>query len=611
MADQVLLMEARMKDLISGELNKVEKNLKDVDKGAKKSFGSAQKSANSFGNTLKGFVGAQAIIGGVRTAWRILSGTVKDSVALYGAQVQAETQLSQALGYTSESLLTQASALQQLTTFGDEETIQAQALIGMFVKEENQIKKVIPLVQDFAAAKGLKLAVAADLVAKTLGSSTNALTRYGIQVTGAVGSEERLATMTNSLSKAFKGQAEAIAKTGTGPLKQYSMAVGDLQEKFGKIIVEAILPFVNVLRRDVLPVLSDVLNGIDQMMGATAKENNVHEQAILVLIRLRKRYRGIRDEQLANKKAFALGELSVRGGMYDPEVLKNAEIVIERTNAKIIKQQKLAHGLGSTPPPGAPPPGAPAGESYEDAFIFVEQVREKQLQLDKEYGEKTAAVSAQIAQAEQELLEYNEEARLEKLQECKDKEDKIRQEANDKMLEIEKLNYEQSMAVMNQYVNTMDAVFGAIISMSNKNKEELKPILYAQAIMRAAMSTVTAVQAAWETAGSNFVVGGVLSALAVVENAALLAGQLSAISSAATGASFVADRPQALIVGDNPTQAEQVTVTPLGSRNAVENQGGGGSTYNVTVYAQTSNDIYNALRDLERDSKIQTVTAGR
>ena len=441
MADQVLLMEARMKDLISGELNKVEKNLKDVDKGAKKSFGSAQKSANSFGNTLKGFVGAQAIIGGVRTAWRILSGTVKDSVALYGAQVQAETQLSQALGYTSESLLTQASALQQLTIFGDEETIQAQALIGMFVKEESQIKKVIPLVQDFAAAKGLKLAVAADLVSKTLGSSTNALTRYGIQVTGAVGSEERLATMTNSLSKAFKGQAEAIAKTGTGPLKQYSMAVGDLQEKFGKIIVEAILPFVNVLRRDVLPVLSDVLNGIDQMMGATAKENNVHEQAILVLIRLRKRYRGIRDEQLANKKAFALGELSVRGGMYDPEVLKNAEIVIERTTAKIIKQQKLAHGLGSTPPPGAPPPGAPAGESYEDAFIFVEQVREKQLQLDKEYGEKTAAVSAQIAQAEQELLEYNEEARLEKLQECKDKEDKIRQEANDKMLEIEKISY--------------------------------------------------------------------------------------------------------------------------------------------------------------------------
>ena len=609
MADQVLLMEARMKDLISGELNKVEKNLKDVDKGAKKSFGSAQKSANSFGNTLKGFVGAQAIIGGVRTAWRMMSGTIKDSLALYGVQIQAETQLQQALGFTSEALLTQASNLQQLTTFGDEETIQAQALIAMFVKEENQIRKVIPLVQDFAAAKGLKLAVAADLVSKTLGSSTNALTRYGIQVTGAVGSEERLATMTNSLSKAFKGQAEAIAKTGTGPLKQYNMAVDDLKEDMGGLILLGIKPIAGALRKYVIPAVREATQALTKFFETSNETRSQLEILDDSITSLESEYKslGAAIQDAAGEEVNYVNYIGVAesGHKSLTEALKKRE----ELEVEIAKKKKEREKL--SPTPGVTPGDTTAAPDGETPLEIARKNNLAAEELALEHGFKMQTMSIEQGQQLTELFETDEGKRLEKLQECKDKEDKIRQEANDKMLEIEKLNYEQSMAVMNQYVNTMDAVFGAIISMSNKNKEELKPILYAQAIMRAAMSTVTAVQAAWETAGSNFVVGGVLSALAVVENAALLAGQLSAISSAATGASFVADRPQALMVGDNPTQAEQVTVTPLGSRNAVENQGGGGSTYNVTVYAQTSNDIYNALRDLERDSKIQTVTAGR
>ena len=113
------------------------------------------------------------------------------------------------MGRTSQALLDQASALQSVTTFGDENIIQAQALIAAFTDDEEAIKRATEATLDLAAAKGMDLFAAADLVAKTLGSSTNALSRYGIEVVGAVGSTERLNSLTGNLAETFGGQAAA------------------------------------------------------------------------------------------------------------------------------------------------------------------------------------------------------------------------------------------------------------------------------------------------------------------------------------------------------------------------------------------------------------------
>ena len=146
---------------------------------------------NKFGQTVKRVGGIIAAAFSVRVITNFISSIVK----AHDIQAQAENQLLVALkGRKSaqEGLIKQAKELQKITIFGDEETIQAQALIAAFVKEEDSIKRIIPLVQDLAVAKKMQLSVAADLVSKTLGSSTNALSRYGIQVEGAVGSTERL-----------------------------------------------------------------------------------------------------------------------------------------------------------------------------------------------------------------------------------------------------------------------------------------------------------------------------------------------------------------------------------------------------------------------------------
>jgi hypothetical protein len=98
---------------------------------------------------------------------------ISESIELANAQEEAEKRLTVALGYRSQALIDQATAIQQMTTYEDDAVIAAQAMLAMFVKDESQIKKATEATLNLAAAKGMDLKNAADLVSKTLGSTTN------------------------------------------------------------------------------------------------------------------------------------------------------------------------------------------------------------------------------------------------------------------------------------------------------------------------------------------------------------------------------------------------------------------------------------------------------
>ena len=215
-------------------------------KGANKAIKSTETRFQKLGKTIKTSALAQvAAIGGVVLALRSMVRGIGASIEAANKQEDAINALDGALadlGPTadgiSKALQEQAAALQLVTRFGDEETIQAQALLASFVKEEDAIKAATVATMDLAEAKGFSLVSAADLVSKTLGSSTNALTRYGIEVTGAVGSTERLTTLTENIAKVFGGRATKAAETFSGKMTQLSNAFGDMQEAIGQSITE-------------------------------------------------------------------------------------------------------------------------------------------------------------------------------------------------------------------------------------------------------------------------------------------------------------------------------------------------------------------------------------
>ncbi|MFA5715344.1 MAG: hypothetical protein WC998_06375 [Candidatus Paceibacterota bacterium] len=164
----------------------------------------------------------------------------KQSVAAYQEQIRSEAKLRTALKGQDEAigrLIKQGNELQRITLFNDEEIINAQGLMALYIKEEAQLKKLTPLVLDFAQAKGMDLASAANLVGKTFGSTTNALTRYGIEVNGIAGSSQRFDDIMQGLTKTVQGQAEGALTDEEKALRNASVAANEFKESWGKLVL--------------------------------------------------------------------------------------------------------------------------------------------------------------------------------------------------------------------------------------------------------------------------------------------------------------------------------------------------------------------------------------
>lgn len=156
---------------------------------------------------------------------------------LAGEQEKAEKKLETAIGRRSNALLAFASQQQQVTRFGDEETITAMSLVGAYTDNEKAISRLTKASMDLAVAKGMDLNSAVDLVSKSVFSSTNALSRYGVTITGVQGSTQRLESATDALTKLYGGQAVEDAKTYDGVMEQLGNSLGDLGEGMGMALV--------------------------------------------------------------------------------------------------------------------------------------------------------------------------------------------------------------------------------------------------------------------------------------------------------------------------------------------------------------------------------------
>ncbi len=198
-----------------------------------------------------------AVVGIAALAIKGMISVGKKLIEVYKVQEQAEAKFIGALRATgteatvsAKNFFALASSLQQVTLYGDEATIEATALLQSLAKlSDKGLKKLVPLIQDFATGMRVDLNAAMSLVGKTLGSSTNALTRYGIEVDMTGTKEEKLISLTKSLEEKFGGMAKAVADTATGAMTQLSNAFGDLKEEAGESLAKGIKPVVTWLTK--------------------------------------------------------------------------------------------------------------------------------------------------------------------------------------------------------------------------------------------------------------------------------------------------------------------------------------------------------------------------
>ena len=514
----------------------VNKHIIDVKtRGAEKS----KKQIKGVGGALGGLAKQAGIAAAAYFGTRALLNGIKASVDLFGRQQLAEKKLEAALGKTSKALLNQAKALQQVTMFGDETIIEAQAMIAAFTDDEETIKKATQATLDLAAAKGFDLVAAADLVSKSLGSTTNALTRYGVVVTGAVGSSERLETLTTNVGNLFGGQATQQADTMSGSLAQMSNAIGDAGEALGETLAPMIIASAKAIK--------SLAEGFQSLWTWQDKYTALAQKT-----------KGLISEEDA---AFLMMQQNIENTAKRTEVLSNIQETFNQINTNTNKTIGESTDLQNQFTDAQIATFIASGQMAETITLLRDEGNELAETLQRlvdQYNILPETTTVVTDSFELYRLEQEKTLALEKqLIENQEKFIKLYPELAKKM-GLVSAEEKKRKAIMGDITN---AVKG-----SGKLEQRVSQV-------NAIINTAEAV--------TEFISKGSFGRAALA--AAMGAAAVSKIESQkfATGADYITSGPEMIMVGDNPSGQERVQVTPLGGDPNINGPQGSGMTINI------------------------------
>lgn len=182
-----------------------------------------------------------------KAAFEFVVGQVEKAIDAYTQQEKAVNSLNQTLVqqgiYTkdlSDKYIELAGALEKKSLFTNEEIIQAQSTIQSYLGQTKVTEDLIKATLDLAQFKKLDLNSAAQLVGKTIGTETNAMSRMGLRLREGsaesgilVTKSEKLIEVMKFLTKEMGNQAEA-ATSGYGKLNLVSKAFDEIYKLAGE-----------------------------------------------------------------------------------------------------------------------------------------------------------------------------------------------------------------------------------------------------------------------------------------------------------------------------------------------------------------------------------------
>jgi hypothetical protein len=217
-------------------------------------------------------VGAAGVLGaiGVSAGIASLIMQLREAVALAERQINAEQRVAavvkstgKAAGFTARELQKQAAALQKVTTFGDEEILELQAIILTFRNiTQDTFKQTTEAALDLATVLGTDAKSGALQLGKALEDpirGVTALTRSGVSFNEQQKEQIRNLVESNQLLEAQKivmegiqiqvgGVAREMAKTDVGKIKQMKNALADVKEEIGRRLIPVQLEFMETAR---------------------------------------------------------------------------------------------------------------------------------------------------------------------------------------------------------------------------------------------------------------------------------------------------------------------------------------------------------------------------
>lgn len=223
--------------------------------------------------TAAGFISAQAIIGGVQTGFRTLTGFVVDSIASYASAEAAAKKMTTALraqGTATPEVIASfndlASQFQRTTVYSDDLVNSAQALLTQIGGvAPGQMDKALKAATDLASGLGIDLLDATRMVAKASEENVGALKKAGVQLDETRVAGEGMSYILSEIEKKFGGQAQAAVDTYSGKVAQLANEWDNVKESVGKAIVE------DQLVQDSLRAVNDSIVGVNDSASSGSK----------------------------------------------------------------------------------------------------------------------------------------------------------------------------------------------------------------------------------------------------------------------------------------------------------------------------------------------------
>lgn len=186
-----------------------------------------------------------------------------------GAAVMAFREAEEATNRLNQSLVNQglytsklskeyqdmAAELQTKTLYEDDAIKSAQASMQSYLGQTKISKELMTATLNLAAAKKMDLASAAEMVAKSIGTGTNALARQGVELDASASKSEKLEKVVSILNSRYAGFAEEQGK-GLGSLTIAKNAIGELLEAVG----ERLAPFLTAAAQAVTRFATSISN---------------------------------------------------------------------------------------------------------------------------------------------------------------------------------------------------------------------------------------------------------------------------------------------------------------------------------------------------------------
>ena len=200
----------------------------------------------------KAFVPAAAALGaltaGIGLATKAAMADEAAQVEL-ARQLKATTQATDAQVKAAEDFI---STLSRQTAMADDQLRPALANLVRATGSLELSQKAMAITADLATAKNIDMETASAAVAKALTGQTAALVKLDPSLKDLIDKSSSADDILKALNNTVGGAAEAFANTAEGGAKNFSIAMGELQESIGAVF----LPLMAKL----IPVLNDVAN---------------------------------------------------------------------------------------------------------------------------------------------------------------------------------------------------------------------------------------------------------------------------------------------------------------------------------------------------------------